>query len=71
VSGSPVNLNRVRKQKARAEKRARADRNAAKFGQSKSERDAQKRAAEKARQNLDNHALTSALSTQPKTEEDP
>lgn len=34
----PVNLNRFRKQKARAERRARADENAIKFGLSKSER---------------------------------
>ena len=34
----PVNLNRFRKQKARAEKKARADANAVKFGRSKAEK---------------------------------
>ncbi len=34
----PVNLNRVRKDKARAEKRARADENAVKHGRTKSEK---------------------------------
>ena len=33
-----TNLNRFRKQKARAEKRARADANAARFGRSKAEK---------------------------------
>jgi hypothetical protein len=34
----PVNLNRFRKQKARAAKKARADANAVKFGRSKAEK---------------------------------
>jgi hypothetical protein len=38
MSKTPVNLNRARKEKARAEKRARADENAVKFGRSKAER---------------------------------
>ncbi|MGB7316590.1 MAG: DUF4169 family protein [Planktotalea sp.] len=37
--GKPVNLNRFRKQKARAEKTARADQNAALHGLSKAERE--------------------------------
>ncbi|PYE85888.1 DUF4169 family protein [Pseudoroseicyclus aestuarii] len=37
MSSAPVNLNRLRKQKARAEKRARADENAARFGRTKAE----------------------------------
>lgn len=36
----PVNLNKVRKARARAEKRALADQNAVKFGRSKIEKDA-------------------------------
>ncbi len=36
----PVNLNQFRKTKARAEKKARADANAVKFGRSKAEKDA-------------------------------
>ena len=35
---APVNLNRARKEKARAEKKARADENAARFGRTKAER---------------------------------
>ncbi|MCZ7676994.1 MAG: DUF4169 family protein [Roseovarius sp.] len=38
MSGPPVNLNRVRKEKARAEKRARADENAVKHGRSKAQK---------------------------------
>ena len=34
----PVNLNRFRKAKARAEKKARADQNTVKFGRTKAER---------------------------------
>lgn len=37
MSDTPVNLNRVRKDKARAAKKARADENAAKFGRSKAQ----------------------------------
>ncbi|MFD3189635.1 DUF4169 family protein [Sedimentitalea sp. HM32M-2] len=44
----PVNLNRFRKQKARAEKRARADANSVKFGRSKAERELQRARADKA-----------------------
>lgn len=51
----PVNLNRFRKEKARAEKKARADENAVKFGRKKTEnaRDAQQ--AQKTRRDLDSH----------------
>ena len=38
MSGKPVNLNRLRKQKARAEKSARADRNAALHGMTRAEK---------------------------------
>ena len=51
----PVNLTRVRKQKARAEKKARADENAVKHGRSKAAKardDAQARRAARA---LDAH----------------
>lgn len=51
----PVNLNRFRKQKARAEKRARADANSAKFGRSKAERELQRARTDKAHRDLDNH----------------
>ncbi|PID36210.1 MAG: DUF4169 domain-containing protein [Rhodobacterales bacterium] len=57
MSAKPVNLNRFRKQKARAEKSARASENAVKFGRSKAQKQAEK--AEKARRarGLDGHRL--------------
>ncbi|WPY94818.1 DUF4169 family protein [Limimaricola variabilis] len=51
----PVNLNQFRKQKARAEKRARADVNAAKFGRSKAEKSRDAAEAEAAAKRLDQH----------------
>ncbi len=50
-----VNLNQVRKAKARAERRAVADANAAKFGRTKVERLRAAQEAERARQQLDAH----------------
>ncbi|HKK87122.1 MAG TPA: DUF4169 family protein [Roseovarius sp.] len=38
----PVNLNRFRKEKARAEKRARADENAVKHGRTKAQKEIEK-----------------------------
>ena len=56
-SGSgPVNLNRFRKQKARAEKKARADENALRFGRSKAEKELDRARAEKASRDLDGKA---------------
>jgi hypothetical protein len=51
----PVNLNRFRKQKARAEKRRAGDENAARHGRSKSEKRLEAARAEKARRALDGH----------------
>ncbi|MEN9062953.1 DUF4169 family protein [Ponticoccus litoralis] len=51
----PVNLNRFRKEKARAEKRRAGDENAAKHGRSKAERALDAARAEKARRDLDGH----------------
>ncbi|MDK3074185.1 DUF4169 family protein [Sedimentitalea sp. JM2-8] len=51
----PVNLNRFRKDKARTDKKARADENAVKFGRSKAERDLDRARADKARRDLDGH----------------
>ncbi len=51
----PVNLNRFKKQKARAEKQARADENAVKFGRSKAEQDREKAIADKANSHIDGH----------------
>ena len=51
----PVSLNRVRKEKARAEEKARANENAAKFGRSKAQKTAETAKAEAARRLLDQH----------------
>jgi hypothetical protein len=53
MNDKPVNLNRVRKQKARAEKKARADQNAVAFGRTKAEKDLIRVRAEKAARDLD------------------
>ena len=52
----PVNLNRFRKQKERAAKKARADENAVKFGRSKAEKNLDRAQSDKARRDLDGHA---------------
>ncbi|MEX0365722.1 MAG: DUF4169 family protein [Ruegeria sp.] len=57
-SGSgPVNLNRYRKEKARAEKKARADRNAITFGRSKAQKELDKTRTAKERRDHDGHEL--------------
>jgi len=53
--GKPVNLNRFRKNKARAEKKARAEQNAVSFGRGKAEKELERARAEKARRDLDGH----------------
>lgn len=50
-----TNLNRFRKDKARAEKRARGDENAAKHGRTKSQKAVERARAEKAARDLDGH----------------
>ncbi|MEM9126651.1 MAG: DUF4169 family protein [Pseudomonadota bacterium] len=55
--GKPVNLNRYRKAKARADKKARADQNAVKFGRTKAEKDISKSQQIKQERDLDNHEL--------------
>ncbi len=55
--GKPVNLNRFRKDKARAEKKARADTNAAKHGQSKADRTVVKLRQDRQRRDLDGHKV--------------
>ena len=52
---TPVNLNRVRKEKARAEAKARASENAVKFGRTKADKDLEKARAEQASKTLDAH----------------
>lgn len=49
----PVNLNQVRKQRARAEAKAKADENAVRFGRTKAEQLLEAARAEKARARLD------------------
>ena len=51
----PVNLNRFRKQKARAQKKARADENAVTFGRGKAQKELDRARAEKARRDLEGH----------------
>ncbi len=53
----PVNLNRFRKDKARAEKKARADQNAVRFGRSKAEKDLDKARHQKALRDHDGHEV--------------
>lgn len=53
--GKPVNLNRFRKDKARAEKKARADQNAVRFGQTKAEKRQLEQQSRDAERHLDGH----------------
>jgi hypothetical protein len=55
MSEGPVNLNRVRKQKARAADKARADENSARFGRTKAQKALERAQADKARAMLDQH----------------
>lgn len=57
--GKPVNLNRFRKQKARAEDKARANDNAALHGLSKAQRDLAKTKTEQKQRLLDGKEQTS------------
>lgn len=57
-TGSNVtNLNQFRKAKARAEKRARADENAVKFGRTKAQKSIEEAQKSKAESELDGHEL--------------
>ena len=51
----PVNLNRFRKEKARAAKKARADENSVKFGRTKAEKQRDTQQSEKSIRDLDGH----------------
>ncbi|OBY27720.1 DUF4169 family protein [Leisingera sp. JC1] len=53
--GKPVNLNRYRKEKARAEKKARADQNSVTFGRTKAEKDLDKARNDQDARRLDEH----------------
>jgi hypothetical protein len=50
-----INLRQARKQKARAEKEARADQNRVSFGRTKAEKELTKAEREKARRHIDSH----------------
>lgn len=50
-----VNLNKARKAKARSERRAKADENAAKFGRTKAQKAADRRASDQAKLHVDQH----------------
>ncbi|MGC3937670.1 DUF4169 family protein [Roseobacter sp. EG26] len=52
---TPINLNKVKKERNRASRRARADENAVAFGQTKAQKAALKAKAEKIARNLDAH----------------
>ena len=52
---STVNLGKARKARERAEKKARADANAVKFGRTKAEKALDKARGEKAARDLDQH----------------
>lgn len=52
---TPINLNKARKERARAAKRARADENAVRFGRTKAEKEAAKRDGSKAAKFIDGH----------------
>jgi hypothetical protein len=54
---TPVNLNKARKAKARAEKKARADQNALSFGLTKSEKSAATVSKDREKTQLDQHKL--------------
>ncbi|EEB84362.1 DUF4169 family protein [Roseobacter sp. GAI101] len=52
---APINLNKVKKERNRASRKARADENAVKFGQSKPQKDVIKARLEQISRNLEAH----------------
>ncbi|MGB3555115.1 MAG: DUF4169 family protein [Jannaschia sp.] len=55
MTEKPVNLGRVRKERARRDAKARADANAVRFGRTKAEKARETAEAEKTRRDLDGH----------------
>ncbi len=55
MTGSPINLNRARKERARKEAKARGDENAARFGRTKTEKALERAKAVKADKDLSGH----------------
>ncbi len=52
---NPINLNKVRKERDRSSRRARADENAVQFGQTKTQKEALKARAAQIARNLEAH----------------
>lgn len=52
---APINLNKVKKERNRASRKARADENAVAFGQTRAQKDALKARAELIKRNLEAH----------------
>ncbi|NUH64331.1 DUF4169 family protein [Sulfitobacter sp. S0837] len=52
---APINLNKVKKERDRSSRKARADENAVAFGQTKAQKDALKACAEQIARNLEAH----------------
>ncbi|WP_299030563.1 DUF4169 family protein [uncultured Sulfitobacter sp.] len=52
---TPLNLNKIRKERGRTSRRARADENAVQFGQTKAQKEALKARAELISRKLDGH----------------
>jgi hypothetical protein len=52
---TPINLNKVKKERNRASRRARADENAVQFGQTKDQKELLKARAEQIKRNLEAH----------------
>ena len=55
MSGKPVNLNRARKERMRAEAKRQADANAVKFGRTKAEKRLDEARTDEAARKLDQH----------------
>ncbi|MCA0940991.1 DUF4169 family protein [Yangia mangrovi] len=62
-----INLNRVRKDRARAEKRAQADENAARHGRSKADKQREAAEAAKSARALESHKLDAPDEQKPET----
>lgn len=55
MSETPINLNRARKRRARDKDKARADENAARFGRTKAQKEAERIEGEKVDRRLSDH----------------
>ncbi|GIT91896.1 hypothetical protein JANAI62_23530 [Jannaschia pagri] len=65
MTGKIINLNRARKNRARATAKAQADANTVRFGRTKAEKDRQATEAETAERHLDGHRTDGSDSTPP------